>query len=151
MPPLEAGIEMRLSQQISLLIALLAGCACVCFAQATPAPPQTPSEAFSSTYNPKLAAHDMEVGKFYQKRGDLEGAIARYKDALLHKPNYAEPCLLLGQAYEQKNDAATAIRYYREYLKILPDTSESKKVRKRIAELQEKGKKNPGASSQSSR
>lgn len=93
----------------------------------------------------------MEVGKFYQKRGDLEGAIARYKDALLHKPNYAEPCLLLGQAYEQKNDAATAIRYYREYLKILPDTSESKKVRKRIAELQEKVKKNPGASSQSSR
>lgn len=98
-----------------------------------------------------LAAHDVQVGKFYAKRGDLDGAIARYKDALLHKPNYAEPCLLLGQAYEQKNDAATAINYYQQYLKILPDTSESKKVRKRIDELQEKVKKNPGGSSQSSR
>lgn len=92
----------------------------------------------------------MEVGKFYMKRGDLDGAIARYKDALLHKPNYAEPCLLLGQAYEQKNDAATAIRYYEQYLKILPDTSESKKVRKRIKELQEKMKKNPSSSGLSS-
>lgn len=93
----------------------------------------------------------MEVGRFYQKRGDLDGAIARYKDALLHKPNYAEPCLLLGQAYEQKNDATSAIHYYQQYVKILPDTSESKKLRKRITELQEKVKKSSDASGQSSR
>lgn len=146
MPPLEAGIEMRLSRQISLLIASVMACACVSFAQAKPAPPQSESQPSSSDYNPRLAAHDIEVGKFYQKRGDLDGAIARYKDALLHKPDYAEPCLLLGQAYEQKNDAASAIRYYQQYVKILPDTSESKKLRKRIEELQEKTKEKAATS-----
>lgn len=140
---------MRLLRRISLFIVLALSCACVSFAQAKPAPPQSQSEAPSSNYNPMLAAHDVQVGKFYQKRGDLDGAIARYKDALLHKPNYAEPCLLLGQAYEQKNDAATAISYYQQYLKILPDTSESKKVRKHIEELREKEKKNSATSASS--
>lgn len=101
----------------------------------SPLPPPQP------VYNPTLAAHDVEVGKFYMKRGEIDGAIARFKDALRYKPNYAEPCLLLGQAYEQKHDSASAINYYRQYLKILPIASESKKVRKRIAELQEKEKK----------
>lgn len=75
------------------------------------------------------------------RRGDTDGAIARFKDALLHKPDYAEPCLLLGRAYEAKKDPATAIHYYQQYLKILPNTSESKKVRKRIIDLQTKMKK----------
>lgn len=88
-----------------------------------------------------LAVHDVQVGEFYMKRGDTDGAIARFKDAQLHKPNYAEPCLLLGRAYEQKHDPSTAVRYYEQYLKILPNASESKKVRKRIAELQDKMKK----------
>jgi len=139
---------MRSSRQVALLVTFVMASTCVCFAQAEPAAPQTQSEASSSNYNPRLAAHDVEVGKFYMKRGDLDGAIARYKDALLHKPNYAEPCLLLGQAYEQKNDVATAISYYQQYLKILPYTSESKKVRKRVEELQEKLKKNSNALSQ---
>ncbi|HEV2297585.1 MAG TPA: tetratricopeptide repeat protein [Candidatus Acidoferrales bacterium] len=98
---------------------------------------QTPS------YNPYRAVHDVEVGKFYLKRGDLAGAIARFKEALLYKDNYAEPRLLLGEIYEKKNDAATAVSYYEEYLKILPNSAESKKVRERIARLQEKMRKDP--------
>ena len=137
-------------RQISLLIALVLAGAWLSSAQAKSAAAQTQAQGSSSNYNPRLAAHDIEVGKFYQKRGDLDGAIARYKDALLHKPNYAEPCLLLGQAYEQKNDAASAIYYYQQYVKILPDTSESKKLRKRIEELQEKVKKSSDTSGQSS-
>ncbi len=98
-----------------------------------------------------LAVHDVEVGEFYMKRGDTDGAIARFKDALLHKPNYAEPCLLLGRAYEQKHSPSTAISYYQQYLKILPNTSESKKVRKRIAELQDKMKNGESASEKNNR
>lgn len=98
-----------------------------------------------------LAAHDVQVGQFYMKRGDTDGAIARFKDALLHKPNYAEPCLLLGRAYEQKHDPATAIHYYQQYLKILPNTSESKKVRKRIADLQDKMEKHESGSGKQDR
>lgn len=110
-----------------------------CFAQANPLPP--PAQTQTAAYNPMLAAHDVQVGEFYMKRADIDGAIARFKDALLHKANYAEPCLLLGQAYEKKHDRSTALHYYQQYLKILPDTSESKKVRRRIAELQNEMKK----------
>lgn len=132
----------------SICFVILA-CVPACFAQANPAAP--PAQVQSSAYNPMLAAHDVQVGKFYMKRGDRDGAIARFKDALLHNPDYAEPCLLLGRAYEQKHDLATAIHYYQQYLKILPNTSESKKVRKRIAELQDKMKKDePGSAKERS-
>jgi tetratricopeptide (TPR) repeat protein len=140
--------EMR--KIVVLMIAALATGACG-FAQTKPAP-QTQKPATAQTpvqppaYNPAFARHDLDVGKYYQKRGDLDGAIARYKDALRYKPNFAEPCLLLGQAYEQKHDFPTAISYYQQYMKILPNTSESKKLGKRIAELQEKMKKNEAGS-----
>lgn len=124
-------------------------CAAAAFAQTKPAPP--PQKTQGPTYNPVLALHDVEVGKFYMKRGDLEGAIARFQDAVRNKPNYAEPCLLLGQAFEQKHDAASAIEYYQQYLKILPDTSESKKVRKRVADLEKKMKKDETVSDQPNR
>lgn len=96
-------------------------------------------------YNPYRAVHDVEVGKFYLKRGDLAGAIARFKEAMLYKDNYAEPRMLLGEAYEKNNDPATAIHYFEEYLKILPESPDSKKVREQIAELQEKLKKGTAA------
>lgn len=97
----------------------------------------TPSQQTAS-YNPYRAVHDVEVGKYYLRRGDYDGAIARFKEALLYKDNYAEPRMLLGEAYEKKNDPATAIRYYQEYLKILPESPESKNVKERIARLKEK-------------
>ena len=129
---------MRVLEKVPFVILFGLLCTSASFAQDIPVPP--PPKTQAPAYNPALAKHDLDVGKFYQNRGDLDGAIARYKDALRYKPNYAEPCLLLGQVYEQKHDAASAISYYQQYLKILPDGSEAKKVRKRIAELQEKMK-----------
>ncbi|MGH9866317.1 MAG: tetratricopeptide repeat protein [Candidatus Acidiferrales bacterium] len=118
--------------------ALLVFCG-IASAQNLPAPSAPP------TYNPMRAVHDVEVGKFYMKRGDVDGAIARFKDAMQYKPNYAEPCLQLGEAYEKKDDPASAIDYYQRYLKILPGAPESKKVRERIAKLEEKLQKGKSA------
>lgn len=95
----------------------------------------------TSSYNPYRAVHDVEVGKFYLRRGDYDGAIARFKEALLYKDNYAEPRMLLGEAYEKKNDPSTALRYYQEYLKILPESPHSKEVKERVARLKEKLRK----------
>jgi Tfp pilus assembly protein PilF len=103
---------------------------------AHPTPPQK-----AQVYDPMRAVHDVEVGKFYMRRGDIDGAIARFKDAILYKDDYAEPRLQLGYAYEKKGSPKIAIRYFKEYLKILPGTPESKKVRARIAKLQEEIKK----------
>ncbi len=151
LPLQEARVErMHFLRRISLPIVLVLACASAGLArmQSVPSPARPPSPP---AYSPMLAAHDVDVGKFYMKRGDVDGAIARYKDALRYKPNYAEPCLLLGQAYEQKHDPASAIDYYQQYLKILPTASESKRVRKRIADLQDKMKKDGAVSSQPNR
>ncbi|MGB6875315.1 MAG: tetratricopeptide repeat protein [Candidatus Acidiferrales bacterium] len=139
---------MSVLRGISLLIVLALACASAgARMQSVPSPAKPPAP----TYNPMRAVHDVDVGKFYMKRGDLDGAIARFKDAMRYKPNYAEPCLLLGQVYEQKHDAASAISYYQQYLKILPGGSESRKVRKRIGDLQEKTKKNETSNGQGNR
>ncbi len=111
-------------------------------AQQTKAQPEETRE-----FNPMRAVHDVEVGKFYMKRGDLAGAIARFKDAILYKPHYAEARLLLGEAYEKNNDPQRAVNYYRQYLEILPNAAESKKVKERIAALQEKMANGKAASS----
>jgi tetratricopeptide (TPR) repeat protein len=105
-----------------------------------------PLQAQEQNFDLMRAVHDVDVGKFYMKRGDLGGAIARFKDALLYKPHYAEACLLLGQAYEKSNDPGRAITYYQKYVKILPSTHESKKLRGRIAALREKIAKDKPAS-----
>jgi outer membrane protein assembly factor BamD (BamD/ComL family) len=89
-------------------------------------------------FNPMRAIHDVEVGKFYMKRGELTGAIARFKDAMLYKPHYAEARVLLGEAYEKNDDPQNAITYYKQYLEILPNTPESKKVRERMTALEKK-------------
>ena len=106
--------------------------------QSAPKKGHSPAAQPAAAYNPYRAVHDVEVGKFYLKRGDVDGAISRFKEAMLYKDNYAEPRMLLGECYAKKNDPATAIRYYQEYLKILPDSPESKKVRERIERMQEK-------------
>ena len=129
---------MRFFSKLPAAFALFLFCG-VAFAQ-NPSPTSA-----APTYNPMRAVHDVEVGKFYMKRGDVDGAIARFKDAMLYKPNYAEPCLRLGQAYEKKDDSTAAIDYYQRYLKILPDTPESRKVRERIAKLEQKLQKDKSA------
>lgn len=152
-----AGTDRMHGLRKLLVVTITAFASVACsFAQTTAGPqPQklaeTQSQEQNAPYNPALAQHDLDVGKFYQKRGDLDGAIARYKDALRYKPNFAEPCQLLGQAYEQKRDFATAIGYYQEYVKILPNTPESKKLGKRIVELQGKIKKNESAPNNTAR
>ncbi|HVA72304.1 MAG TPA: tetratricopeptide repeat protein [Candidatus Limnocylindrales bacterium] len=101
--------------------------------------------AYAPKYDPRRAVQDISVGKFYMDRGDIHGAIARFKDAIEYKPNYAEPCLLLGQAYEKKGDPVRAVDYYQRYLKILPRGRDSRKVRERIAKLEEKIKQEKSA------
>lgn len=133
---------------LTVLFALVSASAGLAGRQSVPSPAKPPSPP---AYNPMLAAHDVEVGKYYMNRGDLDGAIARYRDALRYRPNYAEACLLLGEAYEKESNFAPAISYYQQYLKILPNASESKKVRKRVAELQEKLKKDGASPGQPNR
>ena len=86
-------------------------------------------------YDPYHAAKSLEVGKYYMRKGDVDAAIERFKDAIHYKYDFAIPRILLGEAYEKKHEDAEAIRYYKEYLKILPDGPDAKHAKERIEKL----------------
>ncbi len=86
-------------------------------------------------YNPYRADKDNEVGEYYLKLKDYKGALARFQDALLYKPNDAMANLRMAECYEKMNDPAQAAVHYREYLRILPNGPDSKKARKALEKL----------------
>jgi tetratricopeptide (TPR) repeat protein len=71
-------------------------------------------------WDPHKAAKDIEVGDFYFKRKNYRGAIERYKDALIYKPNDAVAQFRLAESLEKTGNPQEAIPHYQEYLKILP-------------------------------
>ena len=148
---------MNLSRKV-LLLAILAGVG-PCFAarpalaQDTPtdAPPKkqdapkpkpnTDSPIQSAPDQPKWdplrAEKDIEVGKYYMKKGDLDAAIDRFQDATDAKPGYAIPFRYLGEAYEKKGKKKQAVKAYQRYLDLYPHAEDGDKIRKKIEKLHE--------------
>jgi tetratricopeptide (TPR) repeat protein len=97
-------------------------------------------------WDPLAAEKDLEVGKYYMKKGDLDAAIDRFEDAAAAKPGYAIPFLYLGEAQEKKGLKREAIKSYARYLDLYPHAEDADKVRKKIEKLRseiEKEKKSP--------
>ena len=101
--------------------------------------PNTDSAAQSAPDQPKWdplrAEKDLEVGKYYMKKGDIDAAIDRFEDAAEAKPGYAIPFLYLGEAYEKKGKKKQAVKAYQRYLDLYPHAEDGDKVRKKIEKL----------------
>lgn len=111
---------------------------------------QKEAQQEARTYDPYHAEKAVEVGLFYMKKGDVDAAIDRFRDAIGYNANFARPRLLLGEAYEKKGDTAQALKYYKEYLEILPNGPDSKKVRSRIQKLSRQQNRKTSAAAQPS-
>ena len=61
----------------------------------------------------------------FMKKGDLEGAIDSYKQALKIKPDYADAYFGMGNALKDKGDLDAAIDSYKQALKIKPDFADA--------------------------
>jgi tetratricopeptide (TPR) repeat protein len=104
-----------------------------------PAPPPPQPRPADEVFDPYHAQKAVDVGEFYMKKGDIDAAIDRFKDAIRLKPNFAKPRLLLGDLYAKKGDKKQAIRYYKEFLEIMPPGSpDTKRVQKQIEKLSQK-------------
>ena len=86
-------------------------------------------------WDPLRAEKDLEVGKYYMKRGDVDAAIDRFEDATTAKPGYAIPFLYLGEAYEKKGKKKPAVKAYQRYLDLYPHAEDGDKIRKKIEKL----------------
>ncbi len=88
-------------------------------------------------WDPLRADKDMNVGKYYMRKGDVDAAIDRFEDATLAKPGFALPFLYLGEAYEKKGRKKPAMKAYQRYLDLDPKAEDADKIRKKIEKLQE--------------
>jgi tetratricopeptide (TPR) repeat protein len=86
-------------------------------------------------WDPFHAQQDVDIGKFYLDKGDLDAAIARFEEAVQLRATFAKPRLLLAETYEKKGDKQEAVRYYKEYLQVLPNAPDAKKVKEKIEKL----------------
>ena len=101
--------------------------------------PNTDSAVQSTEEQPKWdplrAEKDIEVGKYYMKKGDVDAAIDRFQDATEAKPGYAIPFRYLGEAYEKKGKKKPAVKAYQRYLDLYPHAEDGDKIRKKIEKL----------------
>jgi tetratricopeptide (TPR) repeat protein len=103
------------------------------------AKPNTDSAVQSADDQPKWdplrADKDIEVGKYYMRKGDVDAAIDRFQDATLAKPGYALPFRYLGEAYEKKGKKKPAVKAYERYLDLYPHAEDADRIRKKIEKL----------------
>ena len=149
----ESGMKRSRLLQILAALSLTALCACVTpsLAQEPPVPAPSPdpskpkpkpnkdtavnSAPDQPQWDPQRAEKDIEVGKYYMKKGDVEAAIDRFEDATVAKPGYAIPFFYLGEAYEKKGKKKPAVKAYQRYLDLYPHAEDAEKIRKKIEKL----------------
>jgi tetratricopeptide (TPR) repeat protein len=85
--------------------------------------------------NPARAKKDTEVGGFYLKSGDYQGALLRYKDATTADPANVEAIFGLAETQRMLKKNAEAARNYQLYLDILPNGPKSKQALKALKAL----------------
>jgi tetratricopeptide (TPR) repeat protein len=86
-------------------------------------------------WDPLRAEKDLEVGKYYMRKGDIDAAIDRFQDAAEAKPGYAIPYRFLGECYERKGKKKPAVKAYQRYLDLYPHADDGDKIRKKIEKL----------------
>ena len=92
-------------------------------------------------FDPLRAEKDIEIGKYYMTKGDVDAAMDRFQDAILAKPGYGIPFRYLGAAQEKKGLKKDAIKSYTRYLDLVPHADDEDKVRKKIERLRKETEK----------
>jgi tetratricopeptide (TPR) repeat protein len=85
------------------------------------------------SFNPLEAEHDVQIGNYYFKKGNLKAAMNRFREATRWNPSYAEAFLRLGETEEKLKDKQAAREAYTKYLELSPDGKESESVKKKLA------------------
>lgn len=85
--------------------------------------------------DPARARKDAEVGGFYLKSGDYQGALHRYKDATAADPTNVEAIFGLAESQRMLKNNAEAARNYQLYLEIVPNGPKSKQALKALKAL----------------
>jgi tetratricopeptide (TPR) repeat protein len=89
-------------------------------------------------HDPVLAQKDTEVGNFYLKNGNVQGALQRFKDASAADPTNVAAIFGAAEAQRLLGKSDEAARSYQMYLDIVPNGPKSKESIKALKSLQAK-------------
>jgi tetratricopeptide (TPR) repeat protein len=89
----------------------------------------------NETPDPVRAKKDAEVGSFYLKTGDYQGALLRYKDAAAADPTDVEAIFGLAETQRMMKKNAEAAQSYQMYLDIVPNGPRAKQALKALKAL----------------
>ncbi len=84
------------------------------------------------SFNPLQAAKELQVGRFYMKKGRYRAAAQRFAEATRWDGTNPEGFLLLGEAHEKQKDMAAAREAYAKYLEMAPDAKNAAEIRKKL-------------------
>jgi tetratricopeptide (TPR) repeat protein len=85
--------------------------------------------------DPVRAKKDIDVGGYYLKRGDYQGALQRFKDATASDPTDVNAIFGLAETQRMLKNNAEAVRSYQMYLEIVPNGPKAKQALKALKEL----------------
>lgn len=88
--------------------------------------------------DPLLFEQNINIGNFYFKKKNYDGAIQRYLDAIEYQPDSAKAHEALARAYEKNGEKDNAIETYRKFIEKYPDSPQCAMFRKRIEKLEKK-------------
>jgi hypothetical protein len=99
-------------------------------------PPENEPGASVTVTDPVRARKDTDVGGFYLKKGDYQGALLRYKDATASDPTNIDAIFGLAETQHMLKNNAEAARNYQLYLDIVPNGPRAKQALKALKTLQ---------------
>jgi hypothetical protein len=98
--------------------------------------PDKPTGAGPQVNDPVRAKKDADVGSFYLKNGDYQGALLRYQDAMAVDPTNVDAIFGLAETQQMLKKDADAARNYQLYLDIVPNGPKAKQAIKALKTLQ---------------
>jgi len=78
-------------------------------------------------HSPELARRDVGVGDFYFKRGNLDAAEARYRDAIDYNTQWPESYLKLIKLFQERKAFGDALAVCDQFLTANPESKDKKK------------------------
>lgn len=108
--------------------------------QADPPLPPEEDETYAAPreygFNPLQAKKELNIGKFYFKKGSYKAAALRAQEALKWDDTLLEAYLMLGESRERMRDTDGARKAYKQFLELAADDAKQRKdIEKRLDKL----------------
>jgi tetratricopeptide (TPR) repeat protein len=87
------------------------------------------------SFNPLQAQKEVSAGEFYARKGNLNAAAIRFREATKWDDGNAEAWLRLGETEEKNHDLKAAREAYEKYVQLAPAAKNSPDIKKRLEKL----------------